>query len=174
MFFDATIFGGSFDPVQEGHLQVANKLFSEAQTRDNGLAVIAPTARNPWKTARTLTPLSLRLEQWRLVLTDAGLPWSNSPQAGAIYLCDYCYEFSADFIRWWRASFSGPHRWTISSDSAGSEARWKDWAALQVPMQVMPIDISIHATDVREGRHPPLPALREFIQTHGLYPEARW
>ncbi len=174
MFFNATIYGGSFDPVQEGHLQVVQTLHAEAKGVADALTVIAPTARNPWKTTRELTRLELRLEMWQLALDAAGIPWSRAPEVGKVLLADFPCEFSAEFIVWWRATFQGTAQWTISSDSSGSELRWKDWAPLAVPMKVMPIVIDVHATAVREGIHPPLPAIRQFIRAHGLFPKARW
>lgn len=174
MFFNATIYGGSFDPVQEGHLRVVQSLFEEAGRSERALVVIAPTVRNPWKTTRELTELELRIQLWQLVLDAAGIPWSRTPEVGKVFLCDFAYVYSAEFIVWWREQFEGPHRWTISTDSAGTEVRWKDWAPLKVEMRVMPIEIDVHATAVREGKHPPLPAIREFIRKHGLFPDARW
>ena len=173
-FFDATIYGGSFDPVQEGHLLVVETLFREVSTQPDGLLVIATTARNPWKTTRELTALELRLTMWQLALTAAGIPWSRTPKAGHVFLADFEYEYSAEFICWWRENFSGPHRWVTSTDSAGEEAKWRDWPALNVEMRVMEIVHNVHATDVREGNHPPLPAIRQFIREQGLYPKAKW
>lgn len=171
---DATIFGGSFDPVQDGHMLVVKTLTEEAKSNPKALVAIATTFKNPWKTARELTALELRLSMWGLALTAAEIPWSRFPELGKVYLCDYQYEYSAEFIKWWRVNFKGSERWVTGVDSAGQEQNWKDWPELNVQMHALKVASNIHATDVREGLHPPLPAIREFIKAHKLFPFARW
>ena len=61
------VLGGTFDPVHNGHLLVAE----EAKTRLNLAAVIFVPAGQPWlKVDRQITPAEHRLQMLRLALAD--------------------------------------------------------------------------------------------------------
>ena len=61
------VLGGTFDPVHNGHLIVAE----EAKTRLNLIEVIFVPAGQPWlKTDRPITPAEHRLQMLRLALAD--------------------------------------------------------------------------------------------------------
>lgn len=61
------VLGGTFDPVHNGHLMVAE----EAKTRLNLAEVIFVPAGQPWlKTDRVITPAEHRLQMLQLALAD--------------------------------------------------------------------------------------------------------
>jgi len=61
------VLGGTFDPVHNGHLIVAE----EAKTRLNLTEVVFVPAGQPWlKTERPITPAEHRLQMLRLALAD--------------------------------------------------------------------------------------------------------
>ncbi len=174
MFFDAVIYGGTFDPVHEGHLKVVKTLHDEMGSIHLGLVVIATTFKNPWKTKIQPAKHELRLSMWEAILKDSKIPYSRKPKAAHVYLCDHIYEYSADFIKWWRQTYKSPHSWVTSTDSAGNEKDWKDWPALNVEMKIMPMYGQIHSTSIRNGETPPHPAIRQIIAENGIYPNSKW
>jgi len=158
------IFGGTFDPVQAGHLELVRK--SQAPDR---VLLIAPTSQNPWK-ARKATPFALRMEMLRLALRWEKLEFVESdPKPGEIYLCSHPYERSIELLRWWRTDHSGEIRWLVGPGDAAASANWFRWIEEGCPIVEVISEYPFHSTDVREGGTVPHPAIAEFIVTHKLY-----
>ncbi len=96
------VFGGSFDPVHDGHIHLA-KLAKEALDLDE--VRFMPCKISPHKTDRPPTPGNIRVEWLQIAL--AGIPWAKIDQTelqqeGASYsykiLQSLVSGFSAD--RW--------------------------------------------------------------------------
>jgi nicotinate-nucleotide adenylyltransferase len=86
------VLGGTFDPVHNGHLLVAE----EAKTRLNLAVVIFVPAGQPWlKVDRPITPAEHRLQMLRLVLADKPdfkLSTMELERAGPSYTVDTITE----------------------------------------------------------------------------------
>ena len=170
------IFGGTFDPFTEGHLSVIRSL-----QMLNGLTIIAPTTANPYK-SHPPAPLDQRIHMIRLVLNFENIPIENMPIKNAIVanapeirgvcISDYPYERSVDFLDWLRNNNDCEPIWVISEDLQDSYHNWMDWEKRGCEVMILPIVHNIHATDVRAGREPYHPAIREFIKSHQLYRSA--
>jgi nicotinate-nucleotide adenylyltransferase len=65
------IFGGTFDPIHEGHLHFA---LQAAKTLSLDKVIFVPAAQNPLKTDRAHASGSQRLEMVKRSLADAGRP----------------------------------------------------------------------------------------------------
>ncbi len=63
------VFGGTFDPVHNGHLRVAQ----EARARFNLAEIIFVPAGHPWMKVRVITPTEHRIKMLRLAI--AGKPY---------------------------------------------------------------------------------------------------
>lgn len=160
------IFGGTFDPIHEGHIAGLKRLIAKFP-----LVILAPTKRNPWK-PESLATLPLRVEMIRLVLAYENLPFypSLSKAATGVVLSDFEYEFAKDFVSYARRTRPGLVHWAVGEDQAQSISTWKDWSTQNVETEIIPIDIDIHATLVRTHQAPAHPALVDFIHQHHLYP----
>jgi len=160
------IFGGTFDPIHEGHVAGLKRLISKFS-----LVILAPTKRNPWK-PESLTTLPLRVEMIRLVLAYENVPFHTSltTTSRGVVLSDFEYEFAKDFVSYARHIRPGLVYWAVGEDLAQSISTWKDWLTQNVETEVIPIDIDIHATLVRTHQAPAHPALVDFIRQHHLYP----
>jgi len=152
---ETVIFGGSFDPVHEGHISVVRKLDEKFNT-----VVVAPTAQNPWK-GYEATSLSHRLEMLELVFKAEGLE-------GEVELCELEYEYSEDLLKGLRKE--GEFKfWAIGEDSAESVTKWKNFEQLALTVVVVPVSIDIHSTKIRSGGESAHPAITSFIARNKLY-----
>ena len=162
--FTPVVFGGTFDPIHAGHVSGIRYLLTR-----HDLVVIAPTEKNPWKTAAP-TPFELRLQMMRLVLQAESLVFSESPQTtSGLFLFTERYTFAEDFVRAFRAVHPGALAWAVGEDEAEAVTRWKHWASLDVGLVIVPIEVLSHSTGVRQGILPPHPAIVEFVNAHRLY-----
>jgi nicotinate-nucleotide adenylyltransferase len=89
------VLGGTFDPVHNGHLIVAE----EAKTRFNLVEVIFVPAGQPWlKADKIITPAEHRLQMLRLALdekTHSKLSAMEIERAGSSYTIDTIIELRA-------------------------------------------------------------------------------
>ncbi len=126
------MFGGSFDPVHEGHLRSADelhKLLPDAQV------FLLPAARSPLKNSTTadhhrLAMLQLALQDYPgLQLDDREL---HRPPP----------SYSIDTLRELRADVGDAESlvWVIGADTLADLARWKDWQALTTLAHLLVID----------------------------------
>ncbi len=169
------IFGGTFDPFTEANLSVIRSLQMLP-----GITIIAPTTANPDK-SHPPAPLNQRIQMIRLILNYENIPTGDmpiknilvaAPETQHVHISDYPYERTVDFLDWWRNNNDCEPIWVISEDLQDSYHNWMDWKKRGCEVMVLPIVHNIHATDVRAGREPYHPAIREFIKIHQLYPSA--
>ncbi len=159
------VFGGTFDPIHEGHISAIRNLLQQFDT-----VIVAPTERNPWKEL-PMTSLSKRVAMIELVLNAESLPFtfvSNELQPGLI-LSSITYVYAEELVQKFRHTFQGNLHWAIGEDQQESVERWRNWQTLQVPIVSVPIEIDIHSTAVRQGESLPHPAIRNFIDAEQLY-----
>lgn len=160
---DYAVFGGTFDPFHPGHLSVVKTLletFSEV--------IIAPTAQNPWKSGAP-TPLPLRAEMIRLILSAEKVAFGSDIRRSSVEVDCFAYLYAEDFVNHSRAARSGELYWAVGEDSAGSVQRWRNWDKLGVTTVIVPVVIDLHATTIRIGDADVHPAIAAFVVQHGLY-----
>ena len=124
------LYGGSFNPVHEGHAHVA-----ETALKRLGLArvvwIVSP--RNPLKAAGATPPLEARLSRVRGRARGPSMIVSDiERRIGALY--------SIDAVRWLKARFPAVRFvWIIGADSLATLHLWRGWAALarEVPVAVV-------------------------------------
>lgn len=157
------IFGGTFDPIHQGHLDVLRSLLAVFPT-----VIIAPTTSNPWK-KQAPTDISHRAEMIRLVCKAEGLSLSEGFQGSGLLLDTQGYVYVADYVRSLQASLDVPLYWAVGEDIADSVSGWKDWQSLGITAVVHPVNISIHASDIRQKQQKAHPAIIEYCQKNVLY-----
>ena len=116
------LFGGSFDPVHEGHLKTA-----EALRLALGLSSVTllPAARSPLKPAGT--PDSHRLSMLQRAIVDyPGLLVDDRElrRPPPSYSVDTLRELRAEIGSGW------PLGWVIGTDTLRGLSQWKDWQQL--------------------------------------------
>lgn len=127
------LFGGSFDPVHQGHLLVA-----QAAKEEVGLERLffIPAAQSPFKPESKPTPPNERLRLLRLAL--AGKTWceidEQEVQRGGV-------SYTIDTIRDYRKRFPGAELfYLIGGDHVSQLPKWREAADLadQVQFLVIP------------------------------------
>lgn len=153
------IYGGTFDPVTDGHYSVVKRLLAE-----RCCVFIAPTSQNPWK-EREATDFETRRNMWLRVLKHEALVVSEEPSLETAVVSSFEYEFAYQLISFLRDNFPEWELcWVMGEDLAGTEKKWARWDEFNIPVRVMPITIDIHATEVREGSKSPHIALLELYE----------
>ena len=162
---DYAVFGGTFDPVHEGHLIVVRSLKEIFPT-----LIIAPTTLNPWKKDQ-LQPTSQtqRLEMMQLVLGAENLSFSSDITGSGIILADFAYNYSRELVSYLRSKRRGVLYWAVGEDLEAGVGKWQNWEELNVPVLSASIVINSHSTMVREGKLKPHPAIKDYILQHRLY-----
>ena len=157
MSADFYIFGGTFDPIHEGHVGVLRELSAKN-------VVIAPTEINPFKNQPSQS-LAKRIKMIERVLDYEKIEHSMldpklSPEKG-LYISDFKYSYVCDFVTWWQSNFSGEIFWVIGPDLLEQVKTWKNWDIMNLKVYVCKSYANgLHSTDVRELKHPMHPALR--------------
>lgn len=161
------IFGGTFDPVHEGHLNDILTLCSLART-----VIIAPTAQNPWK-RESATPLIKRLTMLKLALEDQQILFSNEINSFGLILLNDPYIYSADLalsiIKTRNTINNEKYFWAIGDDLKEQAPGWKNWNDIAIPFVSLPLINGLSSTSVREGTQFPLPSIEKFIKDNNLY-----
>lgn len=160
---DYVVFGGTFDPIHEGHVTVIKRILSFFVK-----VIVAPTEANPWKKEKP-TPLALRKAMIEEVLRAENLPLAASPEQNGVRIETYPYFYSEELVDYLRTSQSGTLYWAVGADSAESVKDWRNWKDKQVTTLVLPIEIHAHAVLVRTGQALAHPAIRPFIKQRHLY-----
>jgi len=160
----ADVFGGTFDPVQQGHLD----LIKSAISKDRVL-VVAPTIQNPWK-ERTSTNLDLRLEMLRIALKSEDVSFDeDKPRFGRVYLLTLEYTLSVELLRWWRERFGSNLRWLVGPGDKEGSNKWFNWDLEGCQVIEFTSQYPYHSTDVRAGKTTPHPSIQKFISDNRLY-----
>ena len=186
------LYGGSFDPVHNGHLLVAQAAQEELSL--DALCFI-PAAQSPFKPDTTLAPAATRLRLLRLALV--GHPWcivdDQELRRGGV-------SFTIETVRDYLCRFPGATLfWLIGQDHVGALPRWKsaDELARALEFVVIPrpttradtphpegfrlrwlrgFPIAISASEIRARARAGLPLdwlvpgpVAESIRNNGLY-----
>jgi nicotinate-nucleotide adenylyltransferase len=124
------LYGGSFDPVHEGHAHVA-KTARRRLGLDRVVWLVSP--QNPLKTAAPPAELTERLARVRERARATGMIVSDlERRIGARY--------TIDTVRWLKGRFPGVRFvWIMGADSLAGFHRWRGWAELarEVPIAVV-------------------------------------
>jgi len=160
----ADIFGGTFDPVQQGHLDLI-----KSAIRPDRVLVVAPTTQNPWK-QRAATGLDLRLEMLRIALKAEGVAFDeDEPRLGRVYLAKIDYTLSVELLRWWRSKFGSNIRWLVGPGDKASSSNWFNWETEGCEVIEFSSKYPYHSTDIRAGAVSAHPAIQQFIIDNQLY-----
>ncbi len=161
---DYVIFGGTFDPIHEGHLSVIRSSLELFST-----VIVAATTENPWKPDKP-TPVALRKEMIELVLVAESLPFTREFGGLGVSVYPFDYHYSEEIVHQLRTHTNrGTLYWAVGEDTAADVPRWRNWADLAVPVVVCPIQIELHSTAIRSGTGTLHPALTSFVSAHKLY-----
>ncbi|MBL7663038.1 adenylyltransferase/cytidyltransferase family protein [bacterium] len=156
------VFGGTFDPITQGHVRAIRTL-SESFTT----VIIALTSQNPWK-SRPATGFRLRLHMIRETLNYEKIKLGQSYSDPGICLSDYGYVYAKDFVLHLQAKSITEVHWAVGSDCAADVKNWKDWSALNIPIYVIQ-RTEESSSKVRQGAEAPHPAIIATIAQHKLY-----
>ncbi len=160
---DNVIFGGTFDPIHEGHLTVIKSL-----TQTHARVIIAPTSQNPWKDGAA-TPIAMRFQMIRLVLEAEKLPYSERIKDTGVILYDSPYTYSVELVEELQRLGLSDLAWAVGEDSVASVSKWRDWSTRGCRVITAPIVIDTHSSAVRAGTEQLHPALREYAELNRLY-----
>lgn len=170
---DYIVFGGSFDPIHEGHVAALRRLlkcFSKV--------IIAVTFQNPHK-QNTPAPSHLRRKFVADVLLYENLQASFDSEGSEsnllkstqsnIIISQIDYTYAQEIVSHYRNKLAGNLHWAVGEDIKDTILSWKNWDILSVPTIVVPIDIPIHSQNVRHGEHQLHQALTNNKEAISLY-----
>jgi nicotinate-nucleotide adenylyltransferase len=159
------VFGGTFDPIHAGHINALRLLLSHSIS-----VLIAPSVQNPWKD-RKPTPINIRRQMIRAALRHEKLPLvkSLSVSRPGVAVSTSSYVYSEELVRQLRAAGSGPFFWIVGEDLADEVKNWRNWVELGLLAVIVPVNIDVHAVQIRSGEAGLHPALEAIALTHGLY-----
>ncbi len=164
---DYVVFGGTFDPVHEGHLSVIRSLMKIFP-----LTVLAPTTINPWKVDQgNPTPLPLRMEMLRMVLASEKINCSatGTVTGTGLSIIEFDYVYAEQLVHYLRTLRQGQIYWAVGQDIASSVAAWRNWESLQVSTVVAPVILDTHSTMIRQRQKSLHSAIEQFVIEHKLY-----
>ena len=185
------IFGGTFDPVHNGHVMVARTALEELAL---DRLLIVPAAQSPFKPGETSAPAAARVELLRLALADlpgCELDLQEVEREGVSYSIDTVLAVAKRFPE-------AQLFYLIGADHAATLPQWREAAALAelatfvvvprpgeaVPVvpepfrgQILvgqPTDISARTLRAKLGAGEPIedwvpPAVAEALKTMHLY-----
>jgi cytidyltransferase-like protein len=159
------IFGGTFDPIHQGHVSDIKALNDLANT-----VFIAPTEQNPWKNSKP-TPLEDRIEMISLVLRAENIPFSYDKMARGLIILTSPYVFAHELTKELTILREEKLFWAIGQDLVESAPSWKEWEKKGVPFVVLPFLEGFSSTKTRSNEIKPHPAISNYIKIKNLYPE---
>lgn len=123
------LYGGSFNPVHEGHAHVAETA-RQRLGLDRVIWLVAP--QNPLKPSDETQPLASRLSRVRALARDRGMIVSDvEARLGTRYTLDTVLAL--------KARFPGVHFvWIMGADSLAGFHRWRGWTQI---MQALPVAV---------------------------------
>ncbi len=162
------IFGGSFDPIHQGHIRDIQTLLRLADT-----VIIAPTSQNPWKPDQS-SELSIRLEMIEIVLNSENINYSKDIKDKGLILSNEKYNFSIELdelIKAKRDSLENEEilLWAIGEDLRDSAHKWKNWDSAGSDFVVLPTLKGFSGTAIRNNEIKPHPAISKYISDKSLY-----
>lgn len=160
---DYIVFGGTFDPFHEEHLQIVKRLSPYFRK-----ILIAPTAKNVFK-SHAPTIYKDRLKMIELILEYENLDFKEPNSQ--ISLLNFEYGYAEEVVNKLRSERSGTLYWALGEDIYDSLSSWRNWDELNVKVISMPVIVSLHATDVRKNLKLLHPALINFVKEKKLYAE---
>lgn len=159
------VYGGTFDPIHQGHLGVIKDLASCFSK-----VMVAPTNKNPWKMdAPEPAPVELRREMIRLLLSAENLLVEQDSKPCNISICDFDYNYVDELVPVLRKISNLKLFWAVGQDIAGSVPGWRNFSDLNLTIIIAPIVLPIHAESIRLGENPLHPSLTDFCKRHKLY-----
>ena len=162
--YKTVIFGGTFDPPQAGHVDAVRQILD----RGHDLVVMAITGQNPFK-ERQATAHAVRLEMVRVLFEAHDIPVVDTPESTGVFLSDFEYQRTYEFVDHWRTRSDTPFCWAVGKELLEDLPKWSQWEEMKLPITVLDERIALHATEIREGRATPDPALVPLIEKHQLY-----
>lgn len=174
------LFGGSFDPVHNGHLEVARTVYRELQLDE---LWFVPAIQNPLK-QRQLTDIADRVNMIRMMIE----PYRHF-KISLIEKKNTIPSYTINTMRLIKKLYPNDHfYWIIGSDNLGQLQYWKDIDELRQLVEfvcvardqttsdeVIMINKDPHpgnSTDVRNGDFTHVPSkIRTYIMNNGLYCE---
>ncbi len=124
------LYGGSFNPVHEGHLHVARTAITRLAL-DRVIWLVSP--QNPLKSSKETAPLQTRLAEVRAAIGDSRMIVSDiETRLGS--------QYTIDTLRLLKARYPGVHFvWIMGADSLKDVHRWRGWTQLmrEVPVAVV-------------------------------------
>lgn len=138
------IFGGTFDPVHSGHIEMAEYTASHFDTDS---VIFVPNGNPPHKRNKTITDYKHRYNMLELALDGTGFELSD-------YESGDKYSYSVDTMRHFRALY-GDAPMIIGADSLLSIHTWHKWNELAAENEF--IVFKRDETDF---------AVREYLRNH--------
>jgi cytidyltransferase-like protein len=160
----AIIFGGTFDPVHQGHIQDIRSLMAVADT-----VYIAPTEKNPWK-EQSPASLEHRTEMIRQALRFEKIPFSeNNSNTSGLVLLHTPYIFAYELAETISSRTDKKLFWAIGEDLVPDVSSWKDWNKHGIPFVVLPYLEGTSSTLTRSASIAPHPSITDYIKDKNLY-----
>ena len=124
------LYGGSFNPVHEGHLHVARTAITRLGL-DRVIWLVSP--QNPLKSSKDTAPLKQRLADVTHAIGDSRMIVSDiETRLGS--------QYTIDTLRLLKARYPGVHFvWIMGADSLKDVHRWRGWTQLmrEVPVAIV-------------------------------------
>ena len=137
------LYGGSFNPVHDGHIQVAQTALVRLGL-DRVLWLVTPG--NPLKATQTAADLAERMAGVRKVARGPSMIVSDlEAETGS--------SFSVDTIRILQARYPGVHFvWIMGGDSLANFHKWRGWVQI---MHMVPVVVVSRPNNLMNARFSP-------------------
>ncbi len=159
------IFGGTFDPLHDGHIDVIlslSKIFNKV--------LLAPTAKNPYK-KNNPTSIEIRIEIIKKLLELKNIRFSLdiNDKSFKVFILDFPYIYAKDLVLYCKKILKGELFWAIGEDLKDEIHSWKDWNSLNIKTILLPININLHSSDIRRKKVKVKKEVSDIIKRHSLY-----